>query len=116
MIHSLFKITFCVSCTAVVYAYVLYPILLFTCSAFVQAARDIAFLICREGRRRQVQLDFLPRVALLVSAFNEEGIIEEKISNTLGLSYPSDRLGLILGLDGPTDSTAEKAMRIDSPS
>jgi len=50
----------------------------------------------------------LPTVTIIVAAYNEELIIEEKISNTLSIDYPKEKLQLIFITDGSSDSTAEK--------
>jgi cellulose synthase/poly-beta-1,6-N-acetylglucosamine synthase-like glycosyltransferase len=50
----------------------------------------------------------LPTVTVLVAAYNEEDIIEEKIENTLTLNYPKDKMQVIFITDGSSDSTAEK--------
>ncbi|MBS1948955.1 MAG: glycosyltransferase family 2 protein [Bacteroidetes bacterium] len=50
---------------------------------------------------------FEPEITLIVSAFNEEAIIESKIKNTFQLSYPDDKLKLIFITDGSNDSTPE---------
>ncbi|MCX2473220.1 glycosyltransferase family 2 protein [Pedobacter sp. MC2016-05] len=47
----------------------------------------------------------LPSCTLIVAAYNEEGFIEEKIKDTLKLSYPPDKLKLIFVTDGSTDRT-----------
>lgn len=49
----------------------------------------------------------LPTVSLLIAAFNEEEIIEEKIQNCLALAYPKDKLKIIFITDGSSDKTAE---------
>src|SRR5262245_51111775 len=49
----------------------------------------------------------LPEVTLLIAAYNEEAFIEEKISNTLALDYPKDKLRIMIVTDGSTDSTPE---------
>lgn len=49
--------------------------------------------------------DFEPSVTLIVAAYNEEGIIKEKILNTLQLQYPEDKLHIIFITDGSTDNT-----------
>lgn len=49
----------------------------------------------------------LPTVSLLVAAYNEEDIIEEKIKNSLSLDYPGDKLQLIFITDGSSDRTPE---------
>lgn len=50
----------------------------------------------------------LPTVSILVAAYNEEDIIEEKINNTLLLQYPKANIQLIFITDGSSDQTAEK--------
>lgn len=50
----------------------------------------------------------LPGISVLVAAYNEEDIIEEKIKNTLALNYPRDKVQVIFITDGSTDHTAEK--------
>jgi len=48
-----------------------------------------------------------PAVALVVAAYNEEDFIREKMSNTLALDYPKDKLELVFITDGSTDSTPD---------
>ena len=51
----------------------------------------------------------LPRVSLIVAAYDEEEVIAAKVANALGLDYPRDRLELIVASDGSADATAERA-------
>ncbi len=51
----------------------------------------------------------LPRVSLIVAAYDEEEVIEAKIANALALAYPRERLELIVASDGSADATAERA-------
>ena len=44
-------------------------------------------------------------VTLLVAAYNEQEVIEEKIKNCLALDYPPDKLKLLFITDGSTDKT-----------
>ena len=44
-------------------------------------------------------------VTLLVAAYNEQEVIEEKIKNCLALDYPPDKLKLLFITDGSTDNT-----------
>ncbi|HTB24096.1 MAG TPA: glycosyltransferase, partial [Puia sp.] len=46
-----------------------------------------------------------PEITLIVAAYNEEDIIEQKIKNSLDLDYPSDKLRLIFVTDGSIDAT-----------
>jgi poly-beta-1,6-N-acetyl-D-glucosamine synthase len=47
----------------------------------------------------------LPSITLLIAAYNEQDIIEEKISNSLKLNYPSHKLQFIIVTDGSSDRT-----------
>jgi cellulose synthase/poly-beta-1,6-N-acetylglucosamine synthase-like glycosyltransferase len=51
----------------------------------------------------------LPRVSLIVAAYDEEEVIEAKVANALALEYPRERLELIVASDGSDDGTAERA-------
>src|SRR3954451_24632061 len=51
----------------------------------------------------------LPRVSLIVAAYDEEEVIAEKVANALALDYPRERLQMIVASDGSADATAERA-------
>ena len=53
--------------------------------------------------------DELPRVSLIVAAFDEEEVIAAKVANALALDYPRERLELIVASDGSGDATVERA-------
>jgi cellulose synthase/poly-beta-1,6-N-acetylglucosamine synthase-like glycosyltransferase len=53
--------------------------------------------------------DELPRVSLIVAAFDEEEVIAAKLANALALDYPRERLELIVASDGSADATVERA-------
>ena len=46
-----------------------------------------------------------PHVTLIVTAYNEEKRIKEKIENSLELEYPDDKLTLVVASDSSTDET-----------
>jgi cellulose synthase/poly-beta-1,6-N-acetylglucosamine synthase-like glycosyltransferase len=46
-----------------------------------------------------------PRVTILITAFNEEAVIREKLENTLKIDYPQDKLEILVASDGSTDRT-----------
>ena len=50
-----------------------------------------------------------PRVSVLIPAHNEAARIGEKLSNTLSLEYPRDRLEILVASDGSEDETAHLA-------
>jgi cellulose synthase/poly-beta-1,6-N-acetylglucosamine synthase-like glycosyltransferase len=51
----------------------------------------------------------LPRVSLIVPAYDEGQVIERKVANALALEYPRERLQLIVASDGSSDGTVELA-------
>ncbi|TLV02606.1 glycosyltransferase family 2 protein [Dyadobacter luticola] len=61
-----------------------------------------------KGKRLAPGLDQdFPTLTLIIAAYNEESIIEEKIRNTLELSYPAGKLSLLFVTDGSSDRTPE---------
>jgi hypothetical protein len=51
----------------------------------------------------------LPFVSVIVAAYAEEEVIEERVRNLRELDYPVERLELIVACDGSPDRTAERA-------
>jgi cellulose synthase/poly-beta-1,6-N-acetylglucosamine synthase-like glycosyltransferase len=90
-----------VSIFGLVYPYVLYPLLL--------------TLVGRVALRRAAPASELPRVAVLVSAFNEESRILEKIRNFDSLDYPPELMEIWIGTDGSIDRTAETIRMVNHP-
>ncbi len=100
------ELSFWVSVAAVAYHYVGYPLLLFILSVLSQARSDFLYLVRRRSRRCGRHMDYVPRVALLISVYNEEAVIQAKVKNTLEIDYPAEQLEVLFGLDAPSDSTA----------
>ncbi len=102
---------FWLSVAAVAYNYAGYPVLLFVSATIAQAGRDLRYLLSRHDRRSRTA-SRLPSVAIVIAAFNEEAVIEAKLRNIALLRYPGDRLEVLLGLDGSTDASAERARSV----
>ena len=51
----------------------------------------------------------LPTVTVILSVYNEERLIRQKLENLRAVSYPSDRLEVLVGSDGSTDATVSIA-------
>lgn len=66
-------------------------------------------VILRKLRRVQLvrKVDVTPGVSLIIPAYNEEGMIAQKMNNSLGLDYPAQNLEIIVVSDGSTDRTNE---------
>jgi poly-beta-1,6-N-acetyl-D-glucosamine synthase len=64
-------------------------------------------------KRKIVSEEILP-VTLIVTAYNEEKILEQKIRNTLSIDYPADKLQLIFITDGSTDGSEKIVQQFPS--
>ena len=53
--------------------------------------------------------EYLPSVAVIVTAYNEEGSIERRLENLRALDYPTELLELVVTSDASTDRTEELA-------
>jgi len=59
-----------------------------------------------KNKKQDQNLNFeLPEVAFLITAYNEEEVIREKLINTLSLNYPADKLKVYVNSDGSDDKT-----------
>ena len=54
-----------------------------------------------------------PDVSILLSAYNEEDIIADRMQNLMELDYPRERLEVLVGSDGSTDRTCEIVNRFN---
>lgn len=91
-------ITFWVGLFIIFYAFLGYGILLFI---LIKIKRMIS------GKPVIPQVVNLPTCTLIVAAYNEESVIEEKIKNSIDLIYPENKLKFIFITDGSTDKTAD---------
>ena len=87
------KVIFVISAAILVYTYAGYPILVY----FVARLRP------RPISRKEIW----PNVTVLITAYNEEQAIAEKLANTLEIDYPSESLEILVASDGSTDRTDE---------
>lgn len=92
--YSIIKSSFWLSIFLIGYAYVLYPVLLFLFDKLVQ-------------RPKFTLTENLPKVSLIIAAYNEEKVIENRIKNCLELTYPKGHLEIIIASDGSDDGTNE---------
>jgi len=92
---SIAAVLFWFSLSGIAYAYLGYPLILKVWAFFAKRSQS------------DPVSGVLPKVTLIVSVFNEEQVIEEKIVNTLMLDYPRDLLEIVFVSDGSTDRTDE---------
>ena len=84
---------FWVAVFIVLYAYAGYPVVLAVLGVF--RAGGPAFSVAGG----------LPKVSLLISAYNEAAVIEEKLLNSLDLDYPEELLEIVVVSDSSCDGT-----------
>ncbi|NOT49724.1 MAG: glycosyltransferase family 2 protein [Chitinophagaceae bacterium] len=89
-------IIFWVSVAVLVYCYFGYGLI-----AFLLVQLKKLFI---QKKERLGGNELLP-VTLIITAFNEEAILEQKIRNTLAINYPGDKLSVIFVTDGSTDDS-----------
>ncbi|MEE9193215.1 MAG: glycosyltransferase, partial [Thermodesulfobacteriota bacterium] len=87
------KILFWTSLIIIVYVYIGYPCFL-------------ALFGCIRWKKLK-KADIEPSVTLIISAFNEEKYIREKIVNSLSIDYPKEKFEIIVVSDASTDNTDE---------
>jgi cellulose synthase/poly-beta-1,6-N-acetylglucosamine synthase-like glycosyltransferase len=81
--------------------------------AWTHAGYPAAAVLAARVRTRPVRKGGAqPRISVIVPAHDEEGVIERRVENLLGLDYPADRLEVIVASDGSTDRTNEIVERI----
>ena len=58
----------------------------------------------------------LPTMTVVVAAFNEEAVIEDKVADLRRQDYPTDKLQIVVVSDGSTDRTSQiaEALGVDS--
>jgi len=94
----MFDFIFYLSLAVIVYAYVGYPLLL--------------VLMQLTSYARVKKADIFPLVTVFVSAHNEAGHIEAKVTNLLESDYPREKLEIMVGSDGSTDETYQIIKRM----
>lgn len=87
------QIGFWVSLAAVFSTYLFYPVALLLLTPF--------------RKKHRIDESFTPSVTLVISAYNEESVIREKLENALSLDYPRDQLEVMVISDESDDRTDE---------
>ena len=79
--------------------------------AWTHALYPLTVALAARVHTRAVALDdsYLPSVAVIVTAYNEEGSIERRLENLRELDYPPELLEIVVTSDASTDRTEELA-------
>ena len=95
-----FKIAFWLCLALVIYTYVGYGAVLF----IILKIKNLFF---RREASPILPLDqqLLPEVTLMICAYNEAEVVEEKMKNIRALNYPKEKLCVMWVTDGSTDES-----------
>lgn len=100
------ELIFWISVLLIVFSYAIYPILLGLFARLFDKSDNIKVTNSPEN---------WPRVSVIISAFNEESVIEERVNNLLSLDYPKDKMTILIGSDGSKDKTGQILSQFDDP-
>ncbi len=89
-----FQILFWLCILLMLHSYVLFPLLL---KILARNKKDNAIVFDRS--------DELPHVFILMSAYNEQKVIREKLDTVFDTDYPLNKLSFYIGSDNSTDET-----------
>jgi len=78
----------------IVYAYLGYPVIITLMARLIPT-------------KKYPEIEIIPHITLIIAAYNEALVINEKINNSLALDYPSDKLQIIVVADGSDDETPD---------
>lgn len=95
---TVLAVVFWLSAALIVYTHLGYPLVL-----------RLLLALRRRPTLEPGTWEELPRVSLIVAAYDEEEVIGAKVANALALGYPRERLELIIASDGSADATVERA-------
>lgn len=98
-----------VSILSIAYAYFLYPAALWVgvqlLSSPTHAVRPDEHAVGHDEHAVGHAEETRPTVTLIIAAYNEEGVIAEKIENSLQLEYPDEKLEIVVFSDASSDRT-----------
>ncbi len=83
----------------IAYSYLIYPLLLALLAKFALVKSSVNI--------EEISPEQWPMVSLVIAAYREESVIVERLRNALQLDYPSDKIEIIIGVDGNEDATGE---------
>lgn len=95
---------FWISLLLLLHSYVIYPLLL---QLLARRKTNNGLVFMKDDQH-------LPVVSVIISVYNEEGSVAQRITNIFQSKYPKGKIELILGSDGSTDSTNAILMRLQN--
>jgi cellulose synthase/poly-beta-1,6-N-acetylglucosamine synthase-like glycosyltransferase len=94
-------VTFWLAIGLILYHLVGYPLLI--------------YLLASAKKKQITRKEFLPFITVIIPAYNEGGVIKEKINSILFSNYPANSIEILVPEDGSTDNTVEQVLSISDP-
>ena len=104
---KLITIFYWVSVFALVHSYFIYPLYRWLRFKQLENAKPEAAKKYQEKSKR--------RISVILSAFNEEACILDKLDNLFELEYPKELINFYVGSDGSFDNTNDLIMLSEIP-
>jgi cellulose synthase/poly-beta-1,6-N-acetylglucosamine synthase-like glycosyltransferase len=95
----------------VVYHHVGYPLLLKLIARYKSKQQTSATAGSARGFKQGQHDESLPSIHIVVPAFNEEAVIQQKIDSMGWLDYPDNKLAISVYCDGCNDETVKRAIK-----
>jgi cellulose synthase/poly-beta-1,6-N-acetylglucosamine synthase-like glycosyltransferase len=90
----IWQLIFWICLVLIIHSYLIYPAILY-------------FLALNKKNNQEIfnRSDNLPFVSIILSVYNEELVIREKLRSVFKTTYPEDKFEILIGSDGSTDKT-----------
>lgn len=92
-----------IAVVGIVFPHVVYPVTL----RLIVVLRDLLKTNKHDAVDERMSWSELPRVDILLSAYNEEAVIARCLSSIASSDYPHQQMRLLIGDDGSTDQTVD---------
>lgn len=92
--NILLQMLFFISILMLLHIYLFYPVIIILISKIY-------------SKKEKFSCEYTPSISIIISAFNEEKVIEKTIRNFLSSNYPVEKIEIIIGSDKSTDRTDE---------
>ena len=94
LLSIILQILFYISVFAVVYSYLIYPMLL----RYLAADKSNPTIVFQESEK-------LPYLFIIMAVYNEEKVIDKKLQSIFETSYPTNHFQVLIGSDNSNDNT-----------
>lgn len=94
---NIIKYTYFICIIGLLFPFIIYPLSLKIISLFYKKTKELNLEKIEENK--------FPTVTLIISAYNEERVIEEKLIQAINYNYPIKKYKIIIASDDSTDNT-----------